>query len=320
MHHPRTNEAPRRRELDRRSFLTAAAATVAAPAAMAAERPFFQRHKLPIGLQLYTLGDISKTLDATLSRVAAIGYRTVELAGFYGRQPAELRQALDRAGLRCTSAHIQLRSEQDYAKVAAQARVIGFDRVIQPIINFPPGSSLRPEPGETIGDVVYRIMKTMTPDQWKAQADQLNTAGAALKAEGLRVGYHTHNVEFAPLSDGQTGLEVLLKQTDPALVTFELDAGWVGAAGLDPVDWLHRYPGRFELMHVKDLQATTKPNFSFHQDPADVGAGIMNWPRILPAAYAAGVRRFFVEQEAPFTRDRLDAVATSFKYLNQLKA
>ena len=320
MHQPRTDDARRRRELDRRTFLAAAAVTVTAPAAMATERPFFQRHKLPIGLQLYTLGDISKTLDDTLSRVAAIGYRTVELAGNYGRQPAELRQALDRAGLRCTSSHIQLGPKQDYAKVAAQARVIGFDRVIQPIINFPPGASLRPGPGETIGDVVSRIMQTMTSDQWKAQADQLNAAGAALKSEGLRVGYHTHNVEFAPLPDGQTALEVLLQRTDPALVTFELDAGWVGAAGLDPVDWLHRYPGRFELMHVKDLKATTKPNFSFHQDPADVGAGMMNWPRILPAAYAAGVRRFFVEQEEPFTRDRLDAVATSFKYLDALKA
>src|SRR6185437_3445966 len=88
----------------RRALLGAAVAFAAAPA-LAAGAPFFKRRNLPLGVQLYTLGDISKTLDESLGQVAAIGYRTVELAGYYGRSPAELRQALDRAGLRCTSSH-----------------------------------------------------------------------------------------------------------------------------------------------------------------------------------------------------------------------
>lgn len=320
MPHPVT-DARFRRGLDRRTFLAATAVTMAGPAAAAAaERPFFRRRELPIGLQLYTLGNISQTLDDTLSRVAAIGFRTVELAGYYGREPAELRQALARAGLSCSSSHVRLTPGQDYAKLAAEARVIGFDRLIHPIFTFPPGADLRPGPGETIMDVVGRIGQTMTPDQWKAEADLLNTAGAALKAEGMRVGYHNHNVEFAPHPDGQTGLDILLHETDPALVAFEMDAGWVAAAGLDPVDLLRRHPGRFELMHVKDIKASTKPNFALQQDPAEVGAGSMNWPRILPAAYAAGVRRFFVEQEPPFIHGPLESVAISFRYLDALVA
>lgn len=312
--------APGRRGLDRRTLIAAVAGVMLAGPASASDRSFFRRRELPIGLQLYTLGDIAHALDDTLARVAAIGFRTVELAASYGRTPAELRQALDRAGLRCTSSHLRLTRGQDYARLAAEARVIGFDRVIHPMFTFPPGVDLRTRPGETFAEVIGRIGLAMTADQWKAEAELLNTAGAALKAEGLRVGYHNHNVEFAPGPGGRTGLDILLQETDPALVTFEMDAGWVAAAGLDPVDLLRSHPGRFELMHVKDIRASTKPNFALHQDPAEVGSGSMNWRRILPAAYAAGVRRFFVEQEPPFARDRLESVAISFRYLDALVA
>src|SRR6185312_8444219 len=118
--------APPGTGLDRRAVFAAAAMFAAAPA-LARGAPFFRRHSLPIGLQLYTLGDISNSLDETLAKVAAIGFRTVELAGYYGRTPVELRHALDRAGLRCTSSHVRLTPGQDYARLAAEARIIGFD-------------------------------------------------------------------------------------------------------------------------------------------------------------------------------------------------
>ena len=305
---------PRAAGVTRRTILAAAGIFAAAPA-FALRAPFFRRHRLPIGLQLYTLGNVAKSLDETLASVAAIGFKTVELAAYYGRTPAQLRQSLDRAGLRCTSSHVHLTPGQDYAKLAAEAHVIGFDRVIHPMFNFPPGMTPRPAAGETVMDAIGRIGQAMTPDQWMGQADLLNAAGRALKAEGLRVGYHNHNVEFAPGPDGRTGLDILLAATDPGLVTFELDAGWAAAAGIDPVALLRRHPGRFELMHVKDIKASTTPNFALRQDPAEVGQGSMNWPAILTASYAAGVRRFFVEQEPPFVRDRLESVAISFKYL-----
>jgi sugar phosphate isomerase/epimerase len=315
---------PAEADLTRRALLGAAAGLplAARGAALAAGQPFFRRHALPIGLQFYTLGDApAHDLEGVLGKVAAIGYRTIELTSFYGRTPADVRKALDAAGLRCTSIHNALAREADFGRVAEAAQVIGFDRVVVPIFAFPPGASLRPQaPGETAKDVIGRLGRQMTPDDWKRQAELLNRSGAAMRNAGLRLGYHNHNVEFAPGPDGQTGFDVLLRETDPTLVTFEMDVGWVAAAGRDPVDVLNRHRGRFELMHVKDIKPTTKPNFALQQDPAEVGAGFLDWKRILPAAYAAGVRRFFVEQEPPFTMDRLEAARLSFDYLQALAA
>ena len=94
-----------------------------------------------------------------------------------------------------------------------------------------------------------------------------------------------------------------------------MDVGWVTAAGQDPFALLKKHPGRFTLMHVKDIKASTKPNFVLQQDPTEVGGGMIDWPKLLPAAYAAGVRGFFVEQEAPFAHARLDSAKISFDYL-----
>lgn len=307
--------------MSRRACLAAAVATpFAASAAWGASRPFFRRHGLPLGVQLYTMGDISSNLDAAFAQLVAIGYRTVELAGYLRRTPAELRQALDKAGLKCTSAHVSLTPDQDFAKLAREARIIGFDRVVMPMFSMPTGVSLRPLAGESFVDTLARVARGMTQDQWKAEAAFLNRAGEALRAEGLRLGYHNHNVEFSPGPDGRTGYDILLRETNPALVTFEMDAGWVASTGLDPVKLLKAHPGRFELMHVKDIKASQRPNFSLQMDGTEVGSGTMDWKRILPVAYAAGVRRFFVEQEAPFTGDRMDAVKISFQHLDGLIA
>ncbi len=141
----------------------------------------------------------------------------------------------------------------------------------------------------------------MTADDWRFNADFLNAKGAVLKRSGLKLAYHNHNAEFSPLAGGgqgaRNGYEILLATTDPALVGFEMDAGWVAAAGQDPFALLKDHPGRFTAMHVRDIKATTKPNFVFVQDPTEVGSGKIDWKRLLPAAHAAGVRDFFVEQE-----------------------
>jgi sugar phosphate isomerase/epimerase len=138
------------------------------------------------------------------------------------------------------------------------------------------------------------------------------------KKAGLHTAYHNHNFEFAP-QDAGTGFEILMDRTDPKLVSFEMDAGWVAAAGLDPVALLKRYPGRFRLMHVKDIKSSTRPNYALQQDPTEVGSGSIPWARILPAAYQAGIRAFFVEQEPPFSGPRLGSIEKSFQYLMSLE-
>jgi len=315
---------PSRRNLI--SFGAAAATLSATSSARAAKAGFFRRTRLPIGLQLYTLGPgLAADLDNQLSQVAKTGYRTVELAGYLGRTPKELRAAFDKAGVSCTSAHVQGRkggsdpSLVELDRLIPDAHAIGASTIVLPIFPFPTHIDMKPRPGDDRGAVLGRMAAQMTLDDWKATADLLNTAGAGLKKAGLALGYHNHNVEFAAVG-GTTGMDYLLKNTDPALVHFEMDAGWVVAAGADPFALLKAHPHRFRQMHVKDVKATTKPNFAFRQDPTEVGSGIIDWKKLLPASYAAGVRGYFVEQEAPFEKPRIEAVKLSFDYLNGLVA
>ncbi|WP_310210827.1 sugar phosphate isomerase/epimerase [Caulobacter sp. BE264] len=309
--------------LSRRGLLAAGAAALGAGFAgtvTASEVPFFQRRKQPVGIQLYSLGpDLAKELDAQLATVAKIGFRTVELAGYLGRTPAELRASFDRHGLVCPSAHISPKGPNgfsgDLVKLADELHVIGVKSAIMPIFYIP----------ERMGAADLRQAGVqMTADEWKWNADFLNEKAAILKKAGILAGYHNHNFEFAPLKDAKggetTGMDILLKGTDPSLVTFELDAGWVTAAGQDPFALLKAYPGRFTQMHVKDVKPTTKPNFELRQDPTEVGSGMIDWKRLLPAAYDAGIRGFYYEQEPPFAYTRLESAKISFDYLAKVVA
>jgi sugar phosphate isomerase/epimerase len=312
------------RRIDRRSLLALiGGAAVSGPAA-AAGGGFFQRHGLPIGIQLYTLGpDAAKDLDGTLKAVAAIGYKTVELAGMLGKTAAEFRAALDRAGLACTSAHVQARGgadsfEGDLGKLAADLRTVGVKTAVMPTLYIPTRFG-GPTAAEGIGGYLLRVSTGMTADDWKRNADYLNTKGRAMQAAGVRVAYHNHNFEFAPLG-ATNGLEILIRNTDPSLVTFEVDIGWVAAAGVDPYAFLAAHKGRLGLMHVKDVKPDTKGNYQLRMDPAEIGSGSLDWQRLLPAAYSAGVREFYVEQEPPFTRPRIEAAKISYDYLARVQA
>lgn len=299
-------------DLSRRGLLAAGAAAFGAGlagSASAAGTPFFQRHKLPLGIQLYTLGpDLAKELEAQLATLAKIGFKSVELAGYLGRTPAELRAAFDKAGLICPSAHIAPKGPSgfsgDLAKLADELHVIGVKSAIMPILYIP----------DRLGNDLRAAGPQMTADDWKWNADFLNEKAAVLKKAGIVSGYHNHNFEFAPLGE-TNGMEILLKGTDPSLVTFEMDAGWVTAAGKDPFALLKAYPGRFTQMHVKDIKPTTKSNFELKQDPTEVGGGMIDWKKLLPAAYAGGVRGFYYEQEPPFAHARLESAKISFDYL-----
>jgi len=307
--------------------LAASASGLAAHAMAASPKaPFFRGHGLPVGLQLYTLGaDLAKDLDGMLGQVARIGYRTVETAGYAGRTPQEMRAALDKAGLKCTSAHIPAAaasSQPSWAnidQVIADAKVLGFSHVVLPMFGVPARITSAHVEGESTADSRERMVRSLTVDDWKGTADLLNSKGKALKAAGLTAGYHNHNVEFAPVG-GTTGLEILLKGTDPGLVSFEMDVGWVVAGGHDPFALLKAHACRFKQMHVKDVKATTKTNFAFRQDPTEVGSGIIDWKKLLPAAYAEGVRGFFVEQEPPFEHPRIESAKICFDYLNAVVA
>jgi len=313
--------------LSRRDFLIAGGSCLAIGAAgCSTTQPFFRRTDLPLGLQLYTVGaDLNKDFDGTLSSISKTGYKTVELAGLLDRSPTVWRESLERVHLRCPSSHVPPRGSKgptlndDLGALAQGAHTMGIGTIVCPSIYIPDRFSLTPLPGEDFGKMLTRIRNAMTVDDWKWNADYLNGKGAALKQYGLRFAYHNHNFEFAPVGD-TTGMAILLKGTDPKVVSFEMDVGWVAAAGVDPLALLAKYPGRFSAMHVKDIKASTRPNFDLQQDPTEVGQGTINWKVLLPKAYAANVRQFYVEQEPPFSHPPLESVALSFNYLNALVA
>lgn len=315
--------------ISRRELIAGAAAGAGASAtwgggmARAAEKAFFQRTGLPLGLQLYTLGpDLAADIDGQLGQVAKAGYRTVELAGYAGKTPAEFRAALDKAGLSATSSHVGAASNKSQAGldnvdgVIAEARILGVRHIVLPM--FPMPTRFKPAAGEDMRAFLARVGAGMTADDWKATGDLLNAKAKPLKAAGLTLGYHNHNVEFAPVG-GTNGLAILLAQADPALVQFEMDAGWVVAGGHDPAALLEAHRGRFTQMHVKDVAKGVEPNFAFKVVTTEIGNGVIDWPRLLAAADKAGVREYFVEHEPPFARPVLEMLKTSFDNLVALR-
>jgi sugar phosphate isomerase/epimerase len=301
------------------AFAGVARAVAAAKSAGPAAGGWFAQNNLPIGIQLYTLGDeLDKDFEGVLGTLGKIGYKRVELAGFYNRTGEQLRKLLDAAGLECRSAHVPAVANGpghslsgDLSPLLRDAERIGLTDIVLPMFQLP-GSGGPPKDRD---DFVARI-KLLGVDDYMRTADLLNDKAVRLKAHGLHLSYHNHNPEFAPLPGGKTGLQLLLEHTDPALVTFELDVGWVGAAGVDPAAFLQAHHGRFRLMHVKDIKAGSKPNFELTMDPSNVGAGSTDWKAVLPAGLAAGANQFFVEQEAPFPGTRMDAARAAVAFLS----
>lgn len=297
------------------------------PALAIKKRPFFTRVGLPIGLQLYSLGDeVAKDLDGTLKRVAAIGYRDIELPGLLGKSALELKAAAERAGVEYSCLHLaaaplfggtDLSLADPAETVAEAAQALGIRNIVVPIHLMP--DNLVPNDGESFQDAFARNMAEAGVDIWKRTAAVLNDKAAALKPLGIALGYHNHNIEFAPVA-GTTGWDILMRDTDPSLVSLELDIGWIAAAGLDPVSFLASHKGRVRQIHVKDIKHSTMINHALKMDPTEIGSGKLDWARILPAAYTAGVRNFYVEQEPPFAFPRIEAITRSYRHLAQVIA
>jgi sugar phosphate isomerase/epimerase len=280
---------------DRRSFLAmlgAAAAGCAAgkPESAAALLESAVTPPQParrIGVQLYTVRSLAAAdLDGTLERIAGIGYRDVEFAGYHGRTPVQIRELLARFGLGAPSSHVPIASLRgDWKKALDEARTIGHEFVTIP----------------WIGDGDRR-----TADSWKRIAELFNRGGAEAKAAGLRFAYHNHDFEFRRTGD-VIPFDLLLAETDPAVVSFEMDIYWLVKAGHDPLDYLARFPGRFTMVHAKDSAGPPEHRM------VDVGAGTIEFARVLPRAVTAGVKHVFVEHDEP--ADPMGSITASYRHL-----
>jgi sugar phosphate isomerase/epimerase len=244
-----------------------------------------------IGVQLYTVrSEMAKDVAATIARVAQIGYKEVEFAGYFRLEPARIRELLDANSLTSPSVHTAIEIlERDFNAQAAAAKVIGHEVLIVPSLNT---STLT------------------TIDAWKEVAKRFNTLGRKAHDAGLRFAFHNHAVEPIPVN-GTRPYDVLLAETDPALVDFEMDLYWMIKAGGDPLAYFESNPGRFIAVHVKD--ATAAPELAMR----DVGAGAVDWKAIFAKRAKAGIRYFIVEHDAP-TPDPFTSITASYDYLAKL--
>jgi len=278
----------------RRAVVKAMAALAAAGVAPRAARAF--GHALPpdhierIGVQLYTVRSLmAKDLAGTLAAVAAAGYTEVEFAGYFGRTPAELKQLLANHALTAPSTHLSLDDVQArFDATSDAARAIGTRYL-------------------TVASLNMRTIKAA--DDWKRVAGIFNDVGRRAVAAGLRFAYHNHSVEFTS-ANGVVPMDILLAETDPALVSFEMDLYWAVKAGQDPRAYFTRYPGRFAMVHVKD--ATPAPALAM----ADVGAGSIDWKAIFALHARAGIQHYFVEHDNP--ADPMASITKSAGYLKAL--
>ena len=242
----------------------------------------------PLGVQLYTLRrEMAKGVDATLARVAEIGYSEVEFAGYFGRSPAEIRSGLVAAGLNSPAAHVDINAViADWPNTLDLATTIGHQYLV---VAFVPNEM------------------RVTLDHWRALADIFNRAADEARRAGIQLAYHNRDFEFAPM-DGQIPFDLLCKQTDPALVQIELDLFWIIHGGGDPMAFFERWPGRVPMVHVKDR---TEEGVM-----TEVGAGDIDWPTIFGARALAGMRHYFVEHDQP--AEGFSSVAASYDYLSRL--
>lgn len=156
----------------------------------------------------------------------------------------------------------------------------------------------------------------MTLDDWRWNAETFNRVGEPASKSGIQFGYHNHSPEFRRF-EKRVAYDELITQTEPQWVTFEMDCGWVESSRASAVEYLRRYPGRFQLLHIKDIKRRADPG-ELKITSTEVGRGIIDWRGIFAAAPGAGVKRYFIEQEPPFERAALESVRLSYEWLHAL--
>ncbi len=277
--------------ISRRSLLASACAVLPALGK--------QKFTGQIGLEIYSLrSEAEKDLPGTLALIRKLGFKEVEVSSLYGRSAAEFRRMLDDAGLKATSMGADyVRLGKDTGAVAAEAHALGAQYIM-------------------CGTIPHK--KQFTAEDCYRAAGDFTRWGETLSDSGLHFCYHAHGFEFGKSSDG-TLFDSLVKRTDPKSVNFEMDIFWIVFAFQDPVKLLERYPGRFPLMHLKDMRKDTvrggSPGDVREEASVPLGGGIVDIRAVLRAAQKTGVRHYYIEDEAV---NAAEQIPQSLRYLQSI--
>ena len=279
--------------INRRTFVKTLSAGVAASLVMPGELFAFPMNSF-IGIQLYTLHQqMKKDAIDTLEQVAKVGFDTVETAGyherkFYGFSPKEFKKLIADMGMFAQSSH-------------AGINLMNIDETIEDTINAGMTYLVLPS---------FDRSKRTTLDGYRKGADEFNVMGEKCKKAGLSFAYHNHAFEFEKLED-KVPYDILLDNTDPELVSMQLDLYWIVYGGSDPIDYFNRHPGRFELFHVKDMSNGA------NRESTEIGSGTIDFDTIFAEKEKAGMKYFYLEQES-FHMDPFKSIAISYNYLKNL--
>ncbi len=261
--------------------------------------------KFGIGLQLYTIRQaMAADAPGSLKKVAEMGYTNLELAGyadrkFYGYAPPEFKKMVNDLGMKILSSHTQVEAAGitlDNAKMMAEDHAqLGVKYCIQPWV----------------------VAEARNIESYKKMVADWNTVAKIMKENGMLFGYHNHNFEFANINGVVPYFDIFLPGLDKDLVTMELDLFWSTKAGQNPVDIIKKYPGRFQLFHMKDMFTNEAPYYTTDgvNDFAPVGQGVINFKEILAAKDIAGMKYMIVEQDSTKDGKPFDAIKTSITNL-----
>ena len=255
--------------------------------------------KGPVGLQLYSLRDqFAKDMPGTLDKVRDLGIKDVELAGIYGLTPAKFKAELDSRGLRAVSGHYPFEKfRDDVESIAAEAQALGLKYV---------GCAGIPHSGP------------FDEQECREAINVFNNAGEALAKHGITFFYHTHGFEFQPYGSG-TLFDLLMTETKPEYVTYEMDVFWVVHGGQNPATMFEKYGDRFQLVHLKDMKQGTPTGLltgsSDVSNDVALGTGQIDYRRTLAAAQKAGVKWYFIEDESPSSEQQ---IPVSLRYLEHV--
>jgi sugar phosphate isomerase/epimerase len=287
----------------RRSFIKSSSILSAGLLLAPAE---FKKKPTLIGLQLYTVRDLMQQNPAdTIAKVAKVGFNSVEGATytgsqkFYGMDPATFSKLLKDNGLVMPSAHYRLAEEKNNGEGVKGTMLHEWDKAVD---------------DATAVGLKYMVCAFLSPaergglDHYKYVAEQLNIAGEKCKKAGMQLCYHNHDFEFAK-QDNTYPMDILFG-ADKDLVKFEMDLFWVTKAGMDPIALFNQHPGRFPLMHLKDMDKTEQHAF------AEVGNGVIDFKTILKHQKTAGLKYFFVEQDK-CPGSPLDSITQSYNYIKK---
>lgn len=296
--------------ISRRGFAKGAAACAVA---MGTRNLWANPLGLPLALQLYSVREfLPKDFGGTLQQLGVMGYRECEAAGFYNHTPAEVKQAMAQAGLHCVSAHYPMQQlQQSLDDILRFGSELGLSYMIcsAPMVRSPAPTSVKSW---------VASLESMDRDDWKWNVEQLNRIGALTKKEGIQFGYHNHFIEFHE-HDGFLPYDLLLKETDPKLVTLEMDCGWVVIGGHKPEEYLTRYPERYSMLHVKEFKLEGwKPGME--PVSTELGRGSIDYASIFKAAKKAPIKHIFVEQEAFPDMPGMDAMKVDADWLKNFPA